>query len=247
MDKRIYGKKSDLDRSAIKAFFESRVQKYDPEKPLVSMLYQDSNPDMAQERDREEKRRVLPLLAVTQEDRVLDIGCGIGRWGDLLAEKVGHYHGTDFSAALIDIAHQRLEARKTATFQAIAAQDITPERLEEKPPYNLIIIAGVLIYMNDEDCLSALRAAAACCGPHARVYIREPLAVDERLTLDRIWSEELNHEYSAIYRTHDELMDMIETVFLNDGFSIKNDEPLYPPALNNRKETRQHMLILSRE
>lgn len=247
MEKRIHGKKIAIDEKAIEAFFDSRAGKYDPEKPFVSMLYQDTKPELAETRDRYEKDIVLPMLAVCAQDRVLDIGCGIGRWADMLAGKVAHYHGTDVFDNLIEIARNRLDGHPGISFQTIPAQDIAPATLDVPSPYDLVMIAGVLHYMNDDVCLRTLSAAAATAGESARIFIRGPIAIEDRLTLDRFWSEELGHEYSAIYRTHAEMLDMFRQTLVPHGFSVDVDGPLYPDALNNRAETRQHIFILTRD
>ena len=54
-----------------------------------------------------------------------------------------------------------------------------------------------------------MRQALQLCAPGGRIYLREPVAVEQRLTLDRFFSKELEHEYSAVYRTVAELKDML--------------------------------------
>ena len=243
---RLYGKNISIDEKSIKKFYYDRSKKYDEQKPYISMLLQDSNPGLAKERDKIEKELVLSMLNVSEDDRVLDVGCGIGRWAEALVSKIQLYHGTDLCESLISIASKRFSSDNHVSFQTIGGQDAAPEYLNQKPPYSLIMSAGVLQYLNDEDCYKTLRNIALCSADKARVFIRVPIALQTRMTLDRHWSDDLKQEYSAIYRTQEEYLQMIDEILLLSGFAIDVDQPLYPPELNNRAETRQHIFIMSR-
>ncbi len=236
-----------MDATDVKAFFEDRARRFDDSHPLVSVLYQDSNPGLAEARDRHEKETLVPLLGLKPTDRVLDIGCGIGRWAERIAPEVAQYHGTDLVSSLVDLARTRFRKYANVSFQTLGAQDHTPEALSCPPPFDLAIVAGVLVYVNDADCFSVLRGLASCCGPSGRVLIREPVGVLDRLTLKGVWSEELRHSYSAIYRTIEEYIALFEKTLLLDGFVLLKQARLLPPGLSNRTETTQHYFLLARD
>ncbi|MEN1522931.1 class I SAM-dependent methyltransferase, partial [Pseudomonas aeruginosa] len=79
-----------------------------------------------------------------------------------------------------------------------------------------------------------------------RIYLREPVAVEQRLTLDRFFSKELEHEYSAVYRTVAELKDMLVQAGGGEGPAILEEDCLFAEALEKRVETRQYFMILQR-
>src|SRR5688572_956881 len=47
-------------------------------------------------------RQVAAALELTTDDRVLELGCGVGRIGRELAERVGHWHGVDISSNMVE-------------------------------------------------------------------------------------------------------------------------------------------------
>ena len=244
MNDRILNNKVAIDESEVLNFFEDRAQRYDDSQPLVSVIYQDNNPALAVARDQFEKNKLLPLLGLKPDDSVLDIGCGIGRWADALDGKVARYHGTDLIKGLTDIASRRLAHNPQFTFQALRAQDNRPELLIARPPFSLIIVTGLFIYLNDDDCLTLLNNVASCCTQGSRILMREPVGVERRLTLRNVWSEELKHNYSAIYRPVGEYMSMFTDTLFGQNFQVEQSEALFPVELSNRKETTQHFFIL---
>lgn len=246
MGDRIAGQRVNINAEHVKSFFDRRGQTINQNHPLTSVLYQDSNPILAAERDAYEKGLVLPQLRLSGSERLLDIGCGIGRWADEVASRVSVYHGIDLSQSLIDAARTR-HAEPHVSFQVMAGEDLADQSLDVSPPFDRIIVAGVMIYMNDEQLDRMLGAIAALTTERALLYIREPVATESRLTLNQFWSDELQSEYSAIYRTEAELMELFDARLLQAGFRIVTSGPLYNEvALNNRRETKQHYFILER-
>ena len=53
-------------------------------------------------------RQVDCALALAPADRVLELGCGVGRIGRELAPKVAHWEGADISANMLGVARDRL-------------------------------------------------------------------------------------------------------------------------------------------
>lgn len=240
---RIWQRKVELDSSDVQIFFSNRSKIYSEENPLVSVLYQDDHPDLARERDVTEKTTLLPLLGAGSNDRVLDVGCGIGRWADVLAEKVHAYHGVDIDDGMINIAKKRHKQNTNVSFQALPAQQINLNTLTAKAPFSLLVMIGIMMYLNDNECKKVICNVLKTLTLDARILIREPVGIKERLTLKNVWSDEMKCEYSAIYRTIDEIMGILETSFKECSYKMVASKALYPDHLNNRSETRQHYLI----
>ena len=74
---RVFGEKRTINYLSTLEFFEARAN-VAAQNVLTATMYQDA--DLASRRDRAEKETVLPQLNLREGDRVLDIGCGSGRW-----------------------------------------------------------------------------------------------------------------------------------------------------------------------
>ncbi len=210
-------------------------------------MYQDKNPEIAVRRDAHEKERILPLLNLTSSSRVLDAGCGVGRWCKPVIDAGASYYGTDFSQSLIDTAITTYESYDSAGFQVLSAEKLSFDLIETEQKFTHAIIAGVIMYLNDDDLSQFLSGLATCMAENSRLYIREPVSVSQRLTLKEHWSDDLDSVYSAIYRTHSELLNSFEDALIRNGFTIITEENLFDEdGLNNRKETIQRFYILER-
>ena len=78
--------------------------------------------------------------------------------------------------------------------------------------------------------------------------IREPIGLSERLTLKDFFSDELQDNYNAIYRTREELQFFLDEAFLQKGFTVTEEGFLFDEdLLNNRKETAQYYYVIERK
>ncbi len=101
----------------------------------------------------------LKSLSANPPVKVLDVGCGNGRFGEFLAEKIGpnslKYTGTDLNSNLLAKAETKLVAKGvTATFKP---QDIVELAVAEQlspvfgsNSYNLIALLGVMHHLPSE-------------------------------------------------------------------------------------------------
>ncbi|MEQ1602946.1 MAG: class I SAM-dependent methyltransferase [Methylophilaceae bacterium] len=241
---RIKEKNIAIDPHSVASFFHDRAEKFNPQHPLTAVLYQDNNPALAEERDAYEKQVALPLLKLTGKESLLDIGCGIGRWAHLLHHKVKYYMGIDFSQGLIAIAKQQIRASNVAFFTA-SAEELGCAEVKLHAPFDRILIAGLLIYLNDDQIMALLNDIRKIVAKDCLIYLREPIALEERLTLNQFWSEELSANYSAIYRTENDLKTLINQTLGDLILTPIKFVPLYKDnALNNRNETKQFYAML---
>jgi 2-polyprenyl-3-methyl-5-hydroxy-6-metoxy-1,4-benzoquinol methylase len=241
---RIVERREKLDYGRVREFFARRSGRIKELGLLSVTMYQDE--DLARKRDAYEKETVLPHFGMLDRSRVLDIGCGTGRWGDALGTKVAGYLGTDFCKAYVEAAQARFVSagmpEATHSFQQLAAQQVSAATLAISPPFDIVIIAGLMTFLNDEDVIALLSTIHQLTREGSLIYIREPIGVEHRLTLKEHFSEELGEYYHAIYRKVAEYESFFREAL--PGFTIIVSRALFPDELCNRKETAQHIFFM---
>jgi len=237
----------DIDYHETKRFFEKRADKFSADNPYSVTMYQDHNKELVRERNRKETEKLLPLLKLHEDSRVLDVACGIGRWADAMPDYIEQYCGVYFSGELVEIARQRNKKDNFYFYEGAA------DKIEQTAPktrggvYNRILMMGILMYINDTELADTKKQIERISQEHTVICIREPIGISKRLTLKDFFSEELEDNYNAIYRTRQELQKLIDGAFIQKGFIVSREGFLFEEdALNNRKETAQYFYILER-
>jgi SAM-dependent methyltransferase len=249
MSSRIKDSKVDIKTNELDEFFSKRASKYYSDGEVISMLYQDKQPLLANERHNHETKKIIEFMRLDESKVVLDIGCGVGRWAAELRGKIGRYVGVEKSDALLNIAKERFSGVTSYSFENLSAGDCNVEKFGASFKFDIILIAGVLHYLNDDECIQTLKNINELISQHGVVVIRVPVGLNLRLTLNSIWSEELESEYSAIYRTEDEyraffMAYLYKSPITENAFSTEYDAPLFESQYDNRSETRQHLFVL---
>ena len=248
-ESRVIGKRKDISYGSTLDFFNDRAERYTENNPYSVTMYQDSNPNLVETRNKKEVEKLLPLLKIDSKSRVLDVACGIGRWSDAIEEKIEEYCGIDFSSRLIELAKKRNQFGSNRDFIVGHSADLRKILKENgKGKYNRILLIGSLMYLNDSDVESVMRQVEEICEERALICIREPVGIINRLTLSDFYSEELNHNYNAIYRTRDELKKVFELTLMSRGFVLEESNFLFlEDKMNNREETSQYYFIFVRK
>jgi cyclopropane fatty-acyl-phospholipid synthase-like methyltransferase len=236
-----------IDPAAVESFFSKRAEKAKTLGSLRAVIYQDKHPDLAERRDAAEKALLLPKLELQAHSRVLDIGCGTGRWTGVLASQVDMYHGTDFAAGLVDIARAEHDILKNVHYFVLPSVAVSLRALGESQGFDRIVVFGLLIYLNEQDVFETLRRVVEVAAPQCRLLIREPVAIGSRLTIKEHFSDDLEQVYNAIYRTEDELLFMIAETLEQARFKVIESGYVYEQReMNNRADTVQKWYLLER-
>jgi cyclopropane fatty-acyl-phospholipid synthase-like methyltransferase len=69
-------------------------------------------------------RRLETLVGIKSTDIILEIGCGVGRVGGVLASRRAKWIGTDISANMIRLANQRLKALHNIQLITLGSGDL---------------------------------------------------------------------------------------------------------------------------
>ncbi len=237
MQNRILNKNINLDSSTIKQFWKERSKI----RELKGVLLGEQKDNVSQElRNDKENRLLHNFLNFSQKLNVLDIGCGIARWATNLKDLIASYHGIDQCEEYIN-ENSDIFGNDNYKFFCMSAANINTAIL--LPKYDLIIVTGVSVYLNDDETSSMLNILNMLGG---NFYFQESISLGKsRLTLKDFYSDNLNSYYSAIYRTKDEYNDFIKKYLTN--FKVRNEGILLDNKTGARAETNAYYWFLEND
>lgn len=246
---RIYNTKLDINTQHTMEFYDERARRLEKmDCPYTAVLLGDQNPNMAEQWNKFEKQFILPSLALSSNSKVLDIGCGMGRWAETVIPMAGYYYGADFSAEMIKVAEKRCQfPGRSYKFQTASFQELVKNPKQYfNCNFDKVIVTGVCMYINDYDMDDCFRGLLEILDEHCTLYLKETVGVENRLTLEEHPSAALKAKYDVIYRTAKEYLEYYQ-IFMDNGFKIKTQD--YLPHLNKGKEyceTERWYTILER-
>ena len=242
MKSRIYGDKISIDPNQVNQFFEKRFYK---DNPLASVMVRPGPDDgVAQKRNANETALVENFLQNREHLRVLDLGCGTGRWANNLGHKFSSYTGVDFTKSYIEAAKEIYAENKNYSFFNCSVTDIDHSIMSQE--YDIVIINGLCVYLNDADVdfvFGYIDQLLTCGG---LLYFRESVSIiQDRLTLKDYFSDELSTEYNAIYRTPDEYEAVLKNKLPN--CAVSHSGYLLDESTGARAETNQKYWLLKKQ
>lgn len=104
---------------------------------------------------------IFPFSDLPPQAEGFDLGCGSGRWADLMARRVGRLHCIDPSEKALSVARRRLESRDNVTFHEAGVDNMPLSDESQDFGYSL----GVLHHIPDTqaalgDCVAKLKRGA---------------------------------------------------------------------------------------
>jgi SAM-dependent methyltransferase len=174
--------------------FWNRVAARDAKSGLAGLL--DGDPELARYRDRAERQVCFEQLAgrLSATSRVLEVGCGSGRWTIDLAQRYGQVVALDISAGMIEQARERvLGAGLTNVQLSVAPMD----EVELEGQFDLIYLGSCLHYMDDAAITRGLERVAPRLAPGGVLLSRDTVSLIGK-TFHR--SERYGGDDPAIYR-----------------------------------------------
>ena len=210
MKERVYGEKINIDTENTISFYNQRAKTIKTrEREYTTVLLGDKDPDFSVKWDAYEKHFILPKLKLTKEKVILDIGCGIGRWAEAVVGQCKEYYGVDFSSEMIAVAKQNVR-NNHCHFYTMSIVDALSDPKITARKYDLVLMAGVSMYINEDELKESYRLLRNLVNKDSLFYFEESVGKKERLTLNHIWSEDLQDYYGAIYRTREEYKSLID-------------------------------------
>jgi len=143
-------------------YWEDRARRFAGERDGLAAVCAYGMPEFYNRAIHLEQRLALePWLQVKAGTRVLDVGCGVGRWSRLLAARGAEVAGVDLSPTMIVQAQQRAAAEGVADRCRFQVQDLS--KLDMGELFDLVLGVTVLQHILDP---GALRAAFAAMTAH---------------------------------------------------------------------------------
>ena len=122
--------------------------------------------------DLEQRLALEPWLRVCAGMRVLDVGCGVGRWSRMLAARGATVTGVDLSPTMISEARRRAAREGVAARCRFEVQDLS--NLSVDGEYDLVLGVTVLQHILDPEALrAALLGMRARLRPGGRMILLE--------------------------------------------------------------------------
>lgn len=251
MDKtRVYGVNTEINPEEVKQMYANRANKSKTvhiDAPVV--LSSDSALENIELWTSHELEKWFPLMSLNEDSVVFELGFGTGRMTKYIIPIVKQYIGIDYVQEFVDIIEKRedIGKKENTLFFNADFQSFLKKANEMKLPKftHFFLSGGVFMYMNDaivEECIEELEKYMS---EKSIIYISEPIALKERLTLNSFYSETMKSNYSAIYRTEKEYKSIFE-ILLKKGFRLKVNEHFFEDDIKKQKETRQWIFILER-
>lgn len=202
---RIYQNPTAISSNSVKEFYEKRAKNAQGWNAVLLKDERQSKEDVDL-RNVHEAELLKTAIADKQDLRILDVGCGNGRWlSNLLISGVpiGHYDGIDFVASFLEKLQAEYQNMPHIHFHEMNVCHLNAQVLQKE--YDLIITCGLFMYINDEEIPSIFKTLGAHLAKGGIFYSEESVAtMGKRLTLKDFYSQELKCPYNAIYRTPEE-------------------------------------------
>jgi 2-polyprenyl-3-methyl-5-hydroxy-6-metoxy-1,4-benzoquinol methylase len=222
-----------IDADKVKAFWESRAEKMG-EVAFESIVNLEEDQEALAEKIRVETDVVFTYLGDISGKSIVDLGAGIGQWAFRFQERGARLvTAVEYASNLVRIGREEASRRGVQSIEFIESP---AEQFTAEQRYDIVYISGLFVYLNDNQVDALMANLHDMLVPGGLLLLRDGTGVPDRYEINQKMSDHLGLEYSAIYRTRDEYLDL----FARIGLSCQNDTNMFPEGhpLNKYPETR---------
>lgn len=186
------------------------------------------------------KRRLIETSFLTNwiwennPKNMSDIGCGNGSTVTMLQELTGiyEYYCYDISDSMLEKLDGRNVRGASIYTNVVDLCNLQYDFIET----DLTAILGVTMYLTDLQFVNLLQKVQS-----KTVIIRDPIS-KTREEINK-FSEDLNFNYSAIYRTLDEYIKLLGIA----GWNVKLNKRAYPDEIESKFGTKQYFFVCEKK
>lgn len=222
-----------IDADKVKEFWEKRGEKLGSV-AFESIVNLEEDPDALAEKIRVETKNVFDYLGDITGKSMVDLGAGIGQWSFRFHDMgAAHVTAVEYAESLVDIGRAEAERRDIETIEFVASP---AEQFVSDRTYDFIYISGLYVYLNDDQTGALMANLPKLLHEGSVVLLRDGTGVPDRHEINQQMSDHLGSEYSAIYRTKEDYIDLFATI----GMKSVRDKNMFPEGhpLNKYPETR---------
>lgn len=211
----------------VRKFYDRQVSEH-PESPAI---LGSSTRLHADYRNLGEWHAFSELVRVEGQARVLELGCGGGRWVERLAPRSREVIGVDISQNAIALARERASrlGLSNVTYVVSSIVNYHPSGV-----FNLVYFSGILLYLNDDEVIRVLDNLRGHLAMDATIVVRDSLT-------ETPYERKTPH-YNAHYRDAASISRLLERI----GYRLQARRRATPQAISPRLINSRHADALYR-
>ncbi len=171
------------------------------------------------------------LKYVSSYSHILDLGCGTGAIVNRLEPYVTHITAIDKNSAFLTFC---IDSPK------IVKKTVDIANYDDTKQYDLIIIFGVLNYLNDDEVTQLYKRCHRFLKKNGKLLIKHACGIHEDVIIDN-YSEALGQCYHALYRSL-----IKDQQLIADSFSHYSVVDIYPSYLNPWENTHFYAFVVDK-
>ncbi|WP_446810842.1 class I SAM-dependent methyltransferase [Methylomonas sp. 2BW1-5-20] len=230
-----------LDPIKVKKFWDSRSRTFQSV-AFESIANLEQNPENLEIKIRDENSKVFAWLPNLCNKSVLDLGAGVGQWTFRFAERQARkITAVEFSENLAEIGRNEAVRRDFPNIEFVVSP---AEKFETTEKYDVIFISGLFVYLNDDQAEMLVSNLKKFMDENSIILVRDGSSIVSRYEINNKFSEHLQADYSATYRTREEYLQL----FNSAGFKLIQDENMFAEGhpLNKYPETRLRLFLFNK-
>lgn len=230
-----------LDKDKVRNFWNSRAKSFNNVAfESIANLEQDTK--NLEIKISHETDKVFSWLGDLENKSILDLGAGVGQWAfRFVGSGVKKVTAVEFSEELAAIGKEEAKRRGVDKIEFVVSP---AELFDTEETFDIVFCSGLCVYLNDDQFDLLTKKLFKFIKPSGILVLREGMAIVNRHEINDRFSEHLQTNYSATYRTRDEYLNSLSKELI-----LVKDENMFPEGhpLNKYSETRLHLFLFNRE